>query len=432
MTFKIITLGCKVNTYESNVMRELLLNHGYQELEPREKEIKPDIVIINTCSVTNKADQKSRKCIRRAHKINPKVLAVVGCMSQHEQESLMSLEMIDILLGNYGKNKIVDYIEDFLTHKKPIVDIRDLTACGFEDMQLTNFNQTRAFVKIQDGCENYCAYCIIPYTRGPVRSRNPESILEEICALVRSGHKEIVLTGIHTGHYGSELSDMHLSDLIKKILLVPGVERLRISSIEMNEITTEFIQLMEQSKVLVDHMHIPLQSGSDAVLQAMHRKYQVKEFMNKLEQIREVRPNMSITTDVIVGFPGETEEMFQETIDNVKKMKFSKVHVFPFSKRDGTEAASRTDQVPEEIKKERVHRLLEVSKELEISYMKSFIGKEVEFLPEIEKDGFIIGHTGNYLMVKCMGSKTELNQLKKVVLEKIEYPYMIGGVYAKV
>ena len=191
MTFKIITLGCKVNTYESNVMRELLLNHGYQELEPREKEIKPDIVIINTCSVTNKADQKSRKCIRRAHKMNPKVLAVVGCMSQHEQESLMSLEMIDILLGNYGKNKIVDYIEDFLTHKKPIVDIRDLTACGFEDMQLTNFNQTRAFVKIQDGCENYCAYCIIPYTRGPVRSRNPESILEEICALVRSGHKRL-------------------------------------------------------------------------------------------------------------------------------------------------------------------------------------------------------------------------------------------------
>lgn len=429
MTFKIITLGCKVNTYESNVMREQFLRSHYCEVHPKEK---ADIIVINTCSVTNIADQKSKKCIRRALREQPKVLAVVGCMSQHESDSLQSLGEISIILGNYGKNEIVSYVTEYLRTKKAIIDIRDLKECSFETMNLTHFNQTRAFVKIQDGCENFCTYCIIPYTRGPVRSRPKEDIMYEVQELVKEGHKEIVLTGIHTGHYGSDLKDQSLATLIQELCKVEGLERIRISSIEMNEINESLLEMMRKYPILVDHMHIPLQSGCDKILEGMHRKYDIKDFMNKLKEIRDIRPEMSITTDVIVGFPGETEEDFAETIRNVKKMKFSKIHVFPFSKRDGTIAASLEDQIPENIKKERVHRLLEVSKELEIEYMKQFLEKELEFIPEVEKNGYLMGHTGNYLSVKCFGTKEELHKSKKIYLETIDYPYMIGGEHAKV
>ena len=429
MSFKILTLGCKVNTYESNVMRELLLKEGYKEVGHKEP---ADIVIINTCSVTNVADQKSRKMIRKSSKENPKVLCVVGCMSQHEYETLEELNCIDILLGNSGKSDIVLYIKEFLKTNKKIVDIKNLNETPFEDMNLVNFNQTRAFVKIEDGCENFCTYCIIPYTRGPVKSRRRENILEEVCELVRHGHKEVVLTGIHTGHYGSDLKDLTLTSLLEDLIKIPGLERIRISSIEMNEITSDMLKLMHDNKVLVRHMHIPLQSGSEDILKAMHRKYTKQEFIDKISEIRSYMPDISITTDVIVGFPGETEELFNETIETVKKIGFAKIHVFPYSKRNGTVAATLENQVPENIKKERVHKLLSVSKDLENNYMNKFIGKVITFLPEIEKDGYIIGHTGNYLLVKAPGTKDDLNKIIKVVLTNNEYPYMKGEMYAEI
>lgn len=429
MSFKILTLGCKVNTYESNVMRELLLKEGYKEVSHKEP---ADIVIINTCSVTNVADQKSRKTIRKSAKENPKVLCVVGCMSQHEYEALLELDCIDILLGNSGKSNIVLYIKEFLKTNKKIVDIKDLNETPFEDMNLVNFNQTRAFVKIEDGCENFCTYCIIPYTRGPVKSRRKENILEEVCELVRHGHKEVVLTGIHTGHYGSDLKDLTLTSLLEDLIKIPGLERIRISSIEMNEITSGMLKLMRDNKVLVRHMHIPLQSGSEDILKAMHRKYTKQEFIDKISEIRSYMPDISITTDVIVGFPGETEELFNETIETVKKIGFAKIHVFPYSKRNGTVAATLENQVPENIKKERVHKLLSVSKKLENNYINKFIGKVITFLPEIEKDGYIIGHTGNYLLVKVPGTKDNLNKIIKVVLTSNEYPYMKGEIYAEI
>lgn len=428
MKFSIVTLGCKVNTYESNVMRDELLAHGFHEVKSRKDDA--NIIIINTCTVTNVADNKSMKCVRQALRKNPEVVVVTGCMSQHLSDNLAQLG-VSIVLGNLGKSKIVDYIEKFLNDRKPIVDVKSLENCSFEDMRLKHFNQTRAFVKIQDGCENFCTYCIIPYTRGPVRSKPKEVVLEEVKNLVEDGHKEIVLTGIHTGHYGSEYKGLTLASLLKELVKIDGLERIRISSIEMNEITTELLDLMREYPIIVDHMHIPLQSGSDYVLKEMHRKYNKQEFFDKLEEIREVRPLISITTDVIVGFPGETEEHFLETLETVKKMKFSKIHVFPFSKRDGTVAAELPNQIAESIKKDRVHRLIEVSKELEIAYMEKFIGETVSFLPEIEKDGMIIGHTSNYLAVKIPG-ELKNHETMEVVLEKIEYPYMIGGVYAKV
>lgn len=428
MKFKIITLGCKVNTYESNVMRDQLIDARYQEVSRKDP---ADIIIINTCTVTNVADQKSMKCIRHAVRENPKVLIVAGCMSQHRSEDLID-QGVSIVLGNRGKGEIFSYIQKFLETNEPIVDIRSLEKTSFEDMQLQHFKQTRAFVKIQDGCENFCTYCIIPYTRGPVRSKELSKVVLEVCGLVQDGHKEIVLTGIHTGHYGSEYQNITLATLIHELVHIDGLERIRISSIEMNEITEELLDLLRKYPILVDHMHIPLQSGSDPILKAMHRKYNKKEFMDKLNQIRAIRPEMSITTDVIVGFPGETEALFQETIETVKQMRFSKIHVFPFSKRDGTLAADMPNQVDEKTKKERVHRLLEVSKQLELTYMEQFIGRKIEFLPEIIKDDMLIGHTGNYLAVKCYGSKKDLNKTQTVILEKVEYPYMIGGIYAKV
>lgn len=423
MSFKILTLGCKVNTYESNVMRELLLKEGYKEVNHKDP---ADIIIINTCSVTNVADQKSRKCIRKNAKTNPKVLCVVGCMSQHEYETLIELDCIDVLLGNSGKSNIVSYIKNFLKTKEKVVDIKNLNETPFEDMNLVNFNQTRAFVKIQDGCENFCTYCIIPYTRGPVKSRNRENILEEVCNLVKNGHKEIVLTGIHTGHYGSDLKDLTLTSLLKDLIKIPGLERIRISSIEMNEITNDMLKLMHDNKILVRHMHIPLQSGSEKILKDMHRKYNKQEFIDKIKEIRSYMPDISITTDVIVGFPGETDKLFEETIETVNKIGFSKIHVFPYSKRNGTVAADLSNQVPENIKKERVHKLLDVSKKLELKYMEKYINKEISFLPEIEKDGYIIGHTGNYLLVKTVGTKEDLNKNKNVILKEICYPYMKG------
>lgn len=425
MKFQIYTLGCKVNTYESNVMRDALLNKGYFEVDLKEK---ADITIINTCTVTNTADSKSMKVIRQAIRRNENAIIVVcGCLVQNKKEEVSKIDGVDIVIGNINKSKIVDYIEKYIEEKKQEVDVRNIMDTNFEPMMLNNFNKTRAFVKIQDGCNNFCSYCIIPYTRGNVRSKDKQSVLKEIQLLVDEGHKEVVLTGIHTGNYGAEFADYKFADLLKDIVKIDKLERLRISSIEITEINDDVMEVIKENNILVDHMHIPLQSGSDAVLKRMNRKYDKEYFINKIKKLRKIRPNISITTDVIVGFPGETKEEFEETIETIKKIEFTKLHVFPYSKREGTKAAIMDGQVDENIKKKRVKILLQLSKELEYNYMEKFIGKKVIFIPEMAKEEYIIGHTGNFLNVKYHGNKNDLNKDIEVKINNIEYPYCIGS-----
>jgi len=422
MKFFIYTLGCKVNTYESNVMKDKLLNNGYIE----GSEIDSDIYIINTCTVTNTSDNKSLKVVRRVLKNKPNsIVVVVGCMTQVNSKLLDDLD-VSIMLGNSGKSKIVEYIEEYKKNKEKIIDVQDIMEKDFEDMCLNNFNKTRAFVKIEDGCENYCSYCIIPYARGKVRSKKPEIVISEIKNLINDGHKEIVLTGIHTAHYGSDLEGFSFSKLLREIEKIEGLERLRISSIEITELDDEFMDVLNSSKILVDHMHIPIQSGSNDILKLMNRKYNKEYFIEKIEKIRTIRPNISITTDLIVGFPGETEELFNETIETINKIKFSKIHVFPFSLRKGTKAEELENHLPESIKKERVTKLINISKQLEIEYMNKFINNEVEFIPEIYKDGYLIGHTGNYLLIKYKGNIEDLNKTLKVKIIETNYPYSIA------
>ena len=417
MKFKIITLGCKVNTYESNVMRDALINKGYVESLDS-----ANIYIINTCTVTNTADNKSMKLIRRTVKENPNsIIIVTGCMAQNKKAKI---DGVDIVIGNVGKTKIADYIDEYLKTKEKKLDIYDMMDVTFEPMILNNFNKTRAFVKIQDGCNNFCSYCVIPYVRGNVRSKDKISVISEVTNLVNLGHKEIVLTGIHTGNYGDE--NYNFADLLNDLIKIKGLERLRISSIEVTELNERVLEVIKNSRILVDHMHIPLQSGSNGVLKRMNRKYDKEYFINKIKEIRNIRPDISITTDVIVGFPGETEEEFNETIDTIKKVNFSKLHVFPYSKRNGTKAALMDNHIDDVTKKNRAKILIELSKNLENNYMNQFIGKKVIFIPEVYKDGYIIGHTGNYLQIKCLGTENDIGNDIEVVIKENNYPYMIG------
>ena len=418
MKFLINTLGCKVNTYESNVIRDIFLNEGYEESNSN-----VDIAVINTCTVTNTSDSKSLKVIKHTIKNNPNAIVIVcGCFSQINPDRLKDMEGVSIVLGNYNKSKIMDYINQYKKNKKQIIDVRELNDEKFECMKLNNFNKTRAFVKIEDGCENFCSYCIIPYSRGKVRSKLMEDVLDEVNTLVNNGHREIVLTGIHTGHYGADIEEYDFSDLLNEICKIKGLERLRISSIEITELDDKFLETLKNNKIIVDHMHIPLQSGCDKTLKEMNRKYDVAYFKDKIKKIRSIRPNISITTDVIVGFPNETENDFNTTVNTIKEIKFTKLHVFPFSVRKGTVAETMENQIDEKTKKERVHILMDISKELELDYMNKFVGCEVEFIPEVLKDGYIIGHTGNYLQIKSK-IKSNGHETIKTTIKSIEYPY---------
>ena len=409
MTYKIYTLGCKVNTYESNVMSDILKNNNYVETSNN-----ADVAIINTCTVTNTADNKSLKTIRHALKENPNaIILVCGCLSQNKVDLVNEIDGVNIIIGNIFKTKIIEYIERFKKEKKQIIDIHDINNTIFETMSLNN-------------CNNFCTYCVIPYTRGNVRSKPKEEVIDEIKKLIHNGHKEIVLTGIHTGNYGSEFDNYDFANLLEDLVKIAGLERLRISSIEITELNDRVLKIIEDNSILVDHMHIPLQSGSDEVLKRMNRKYDKNYFINKINKIRTIRPNISITTDVIVGFPGETEEEFLETIDTIKKVRFTKLHVFPYSKRDKTKAATLPNQVDQNTKKDRVKILLNLSKELEIEYMNKYINSEIIFIPEVRKDNYLIGHTGNYLLIKAAGEENLLHQDVEVKIKSVNFPYLIG------
>lgn len=420
MEYKIYTLGCKVNEYESEVMSELLENHGYIKGD------EPDIIIVNTCTVTNTADSKSRKIIRSLRKNHPEALLIVaGCMIQNKKDNI-DIDA-DIIIGNQNKTEIINYIKNY--NRKKITDIKNMDNATFENMKLDNFDLTRAYIKIQDGCDNYCSYCIIPYVRGHVRCKKKQDVLDEAKALVKSGHKEIVLTGIHTGNYHD--GNYNFANLLADLVKIDGLKRLRISSVEITELNDKVLDVIKNNKILVDHMHIPLQSGSDEILSLMNRKYDTKYFIKKIKKLREIRPNMSITTDVIVGFPGEEEKHFLETIKTIKEINFTKIHVFPYSDRDGTAASKMKNKVNGIIKKDRVKRLISLSKELETANLNKNINRDIVFIPEVYKEGFLIGHTGDYLLIKAKGSKKYLSKEVKAKTKEADYPYLISEINVK-
>ena len=393
MKFTIVTFGCKVNQYESNMMKEQMLQHHFLYVD---KITEADIFIINTCTVTNTADQKCLKLVRRYLRNYPdKVSVVVGCSVQNNEAKYQDLG-INILLGNKDKSQVAEIISKYLRDKQAYQFITKNRQLPFENMQLETYDHIRAFIKIEDGCDNFCSYCIIPFVRGKVRSKDYDLVLAEAKCLAKN-HPEIVLTGIHTGHYLSNGHD--LADLITDLSKIPELKRIRLSSIEVTELNDHFLAILKNCPKLVDHLHIPLQAGSDFVLKAMNRKYDIAYFGEKIAEIRQIRPNIAISTDIIVGFPGETEAMFQETLAISQKLAFSKIHVFPFSPRKGTVAAAMDNQVSEAEKHERVKRLMALSAELEKKYYQKFQGQMVDVLIEKSADGKSVGHTGNYLEV---------------------------------
>lgn len=417
MRFSIINLGCKVNSYESDYVREKFNEKGLHETELNDS---PDVIVINTCSVTNQSDAKSRHMIRLARKMSPNgIIVACGCSVQNHQDDLKDLGA-DILLGNKDKSKIVEYVEEFIKENKFISKFYDMNDVEFENMFMTNkSNKTRAFVKIQDGCDNYCAYCIIPYLRGNIRSKDIDEAYEEIKTLVSLGHKEIVLTGIHTGSYGRG-KNYDLVDLIRKISSIDELLRIRISSIEITELDEKFIEEFKVNRKICSHLHIPIQSGSDEVLKHMNRKYDTKYFLDKISLLRNIRPELSITTDLIVGFPHETDECFEETLNTLEKAEFAKIHVFPFSLRNGTKAEEMKENfVKDNIKKERVNKVLELSKKLENKYYQKFIGKTLDIIVETSKGDKTIGHTENYIPVK-ISKDIEEGKLITVKIEKVD------------
>lgn len=412
MKVGLCNLGCKVNTYEMEYIASLFKERGYEIGDFNDF---CDVYVVNTCTVTNNSDVKSRKMINHPKKINKNsCLVVCGCFIESAKD--YKNDDIDIVLGNYNKSKVVDLVEEFFRNKEKINQKFNLNEVEFEDMNIKHFeNRTRAFVKIQDGCENFCTYCIIPYVRGKCRSKKEDNVLSEITTLVNNGYNEIVLTGIHTGNYGVDINT-NFSSILEKILNIKGLKRLRISSIEITELDDKFLELLK-NPILCNHLHIPLQSGGEKTLKRMNRKYDKKYFKEEIEKIRKVRPDISITTDVIVGFPGETEDDFNECVDFIKEINFSKLHVFPYSKRDGTVAAKMKDQIDGKVKKERVKTLLDLSKTLEENYNNSFIGKKESCLIEKVDCKYSYGHCSNYVYLKIPKIYKE-NEIVDIIIEK--------------
>lgn len=410
MKFNIVTFGCKVNQYESNMMKERMLSSNFFYVENISE---ANIIVVNTCSVTNVADKKCLKMIRRIKREYPNsILVVAGCSSQNKQEIYENLD-IDILIGNKDKSKIDILLKEYIkTHKKYVKFYND-RKLDFEDMLISDYNHVRAFIKIEDGCDNFCSYCIIPYVRGSVRSKKFETVIKEAKLLTQKGHKEIVLTGIHTGHYMD--NDYDLTDLINELSKIEDLLRIRISSIEITELNDKFLNMLSTNKKVCDHLHIPLQAGSDEILKKMNRKYDLKYYEEKIKKIRMIRPDISITTDIIVGFPYETDKLFNETLEFSRKMNFSKIHVFPYSIRLGTSAANMPNQVDESIKKERVKKLMDLSETMEKEYYNKFVGKELDILVEECDNNVSIGHSSNYLMIR-LNEKLEVGQIYKRII----------------
>lgn len=416
--FNIETLGCKVNQYESEALEKLFMEHGFEKVE---KGVPADVYVINTCTVTGQAAQKSRQQISRAKRENPDAqIAVVGCYSQVSPQDIVDLGGVDVLIGTKHRAKVLDLLKES-KEKGQLINVVDNIKHNqaFDELDSnTERDMTRAYLKIQEGCNMFCSYCIIPYARGPISSREMDNIVEETKRLSAKGYKEIVLTGIHVESYGKERGKdyFRLIDVVEKVAEVEGIERIRLSSVEPRIITDDFLERYKNTNKGCDHFHLSLQSGSDTILKAMNRKYTTSEYKEKVNLIRKYLPNAGITTDIIVGFPGETDELFQETMDFVKDISFSKIHVFPFSRREGTKAYDFPNQVENKLKKERAAILAKKEAEISNAFLDSFIGKELDVLFEFDSSRPVLseGYSTNYLRVSVPRDDELINEIKSV------------------
>ncbi len=417
--------GCKVNQYETNAMTQKFVENGYKVVHVEEQS---DICVINTCTVTNMADKKSRQMIRHIKQLNKDAIIVAtGCYAQVNRKELEELDEIDIVVSNNEKQDIVSIVESKLhfNSAKPIEEEMEFSEFG----TVTYTEKTRAVIKVQDGCNNFCSYCIIPYAKGRVRSRKLENVITEIKKIVEKGIKEVVITGIHVASYGKDFdNDIRLINLLEEINQIEGLKRIRLGSLEPKIITEDFVKRLKKLDKICNHFHLSLQSGCNETLKRMNRKYTIEEFQKVTELLRENFEEVALTTDIIVGFPGETEEEFEMTYKFLEKIKFSKMHVFKYSIRQGTVAAKMPNQIDGTIKEKRSQKLIELSNKNEIEFMKNCIGKTIEVLFEEEKeDGYIEGHTTNYVVIETKGKDLE-NTIKKVRVEKLEGNLLKGKI----
>ncbi|MFA7560885.1 MAG: tRNA (N(6)-L-threonylcarbamoyladenosine(37)-C(2))-methylthiotransferase MtaB [Candidatus Izemoplasmatales bacterium] len=425
------TLGCKVNSYETEAVLEKFKNSGYEIVNYEEFS---DIYVVNSCMVTNAGEKKSKQIIRRPLKLNPQAIVIVmGCLTQLKADEILKIPGVKIVLGTKNRDKIVDYLEEYLTNKKTLNKVTELEKKEeYDSLAIIDFeNHKRAFIKIQDGCNNFCTYCIIPYTRGRVRSKSKDTIIDEVKHLVGNGHIEVVLTGIHTGGYGADLKDYSLVDLLKDLEKIQGLKRIRISSIEISEISDSMLETIAKSEKIVHHLHVPLQSGSDKVLKNMNRKYTTNEYRLMINHIRKAIPDVAFTTDVIVGFPGETATDFEEAYNFIKSVGFQELHVFPFSRRKGTPADKMLEQIDTDTKKLRVHRLIKLSEDLKKDHILNNLGTIHYCIAEQIKNGYLVGHTRDYISVKFIGDKSLLGKEVRVKLLSYDNPYTLAKIEKK-
>lgn len=455
MKISSITLGCKVNQYETNAMEQKFMEKGYKKVENN-----ADICIVNTCSVTNIAEKKSRQMLRRAKELNPNaVLVACGCYAQVAEQEIQKIPEVDIILGNNEKEKIAEIVEEYISEHKKITDVKDVMHYSeYNEFGITTHTElNRAVIKIQDGCDRFCTYCIIPYARGAVRSREPESIIEEIKSVTKLGIKEVVLTGIHIASYGKDFNKTKVAELRKKygyneeykafdpkddletggfrfielieqINKIEEIEAIRLGSIEPKLITEEFLSRLSKCEKVCHHFHLSLQSGCDETLARMNRRYTTEEFMKSVELLRKIYADVALTTDIIVGFPGETENEFNTTYKFLESVNFYKMHVFKYSPKRGTKALVMPNQVSSKIKEERSKRLIELSDRLQVEQNKKYLGKTMKVLFEEAENGYFKGHTGNYILVKVETKENLENQIKDVKLEKLDGLDIIGSI----
>lgn len=421
------TLGCKVNQYETNGMIQEFKIKGYEVVEFNEK---ADIYVVNTCTVTNMSDRKSRQILRHAKQLNQNAIVVaVGCYAQVGKENLEQIKQLDLILGTNQKSKIIQYIEDYIKDKKQKEVISDV----MQDKKFDEFggvtytDKTRAVIKVQDGCDRFCSYCIIPYARGRVRSRNPKSIIEEITKIAENGIKEVVITGIHVASYGKDFKEnFKLIDLLEQINKIQAIERIRLGSIEPTLITQEFIDRLKKQEKICHHFHLSLQSGCNQTLKRMNRKYTIEEFKKCVDLLKKTYSDVKLTTDIIVGFPEETEEEFNETYEFLKQINFYKMHIFKYSPRIGTKASIMKGQISPQIKEQRSKKLIQLSNSNGLNQNKEYIGREIEVLFEECEGENIKGHTSNYIMVKAKGMTNDINKILKVKIEDFDENELIA------
>lgn len=417
-----VTLGCKVNQYDSDAMRTLFLKRGYRQAGPDEE---ADVYVVNTCSVTGEGDRKSRQMVRRIRRQHPGALiAVSGCYAQLDPETLVHMGAANVVIGTRHRDHIVDYIEEAAEHRGEVLNKVGgiMQDHSYENLEVEPEGEltTRAFIKVQEGCNNFCTYCVIPYARGPLKSRNQEDAVREARRMVDYGYREIVLTGIHLGNYGRDLHDgTSLATLVGALLRIPDLLRIRLGSVESVELSDDLVKIMSSEPRVCRHLHLPIQSGSEDILRRMHRHYTLQQFKDLIHGLREKIPGLALTTDLIVGFPGETEENFQETLETLKEIRFSDIHVFPYSRRTGTPAASYPNQVPGNVRHERVRRVKELEKPINEAYRKSFLGRTVRVIAEQKKGPYFEGLSDEYIRVSIRDPQIERGKMYDVYVDRL-------------